>query len=499
MASVYREYIDKYPDLSTAELAEKIQKSGKVNAKLPSIKRRIRATRSKMRPAEKSPQKEIIAEAIDRDSRNGDHYRIDWDTEAYVFSLDQGKRFIRLPFNVVQSVYEWYSNPNALTVRECVKKLWTAYRVEIKQNHFMRVKNVLGLVHASLPFAPHMYKHHAEHELQAQYVEICEAKLETKIRAQEGAHWHKRYVEEKKKTVSVEMFLERVKEHLIEYSHSPQQLIGDVFDEKVEPCAMVLVLSDWHVGKVVDREFAQYNKEIFWKYIQTLKRCVIEELSTRTRPISSFYVVTSGDLIDGVLGNMHPEQGLNQDLHGAQQVVVAANALCDVVSCVRAYLPEHTDIQVHSVYGNHDRTSSSNKKDPRRFAGQMLFELAKEQSCKGVDWKSHEGVVGRFRVMDTDVYLRHGDIGPTDFGNVIASRKRPGASYHLSISGHRHHLAVREHLNTVHVQCGSFPARDDFAVDHLGVGSRPSQVMIEIRRDGPRPVIWMPLDEYEWE
>jgi len=68
---------------------------------------------------------------------------------------------------------------------------------------------------------------------------------------------------------------------------------------------------DWHVGKRVDLKHHTYNYSIFRTRLQRLKEEIREHFRAHTRPIRRFYICDMGDTSDGVMGNMHPEQGVH--------------------------------------------------------------------------------------------------------------------------------------------------------------------------------------------
>lgn len=498
---IYENYVRSYPDLENKELAKIIEESGEVNAKLKSIKGRIRATKAKLdrddptwreQPNEDPPDEEgedVQAESVQNPGRDGDTYHMDEESREYVFSFTNG-RVIRLPFAVMQSVFEWYTKPRALQIRQTVRRLYRKYEIEITENDFRRLKLPLGLTKSSLPFAPHMYKEYSEEVLEARYLEVCESKLETKIRESESKHWYKKFEEEKKKTLSTEMFFERISEEL------PRLKIPDINpiprDGSLSPTDILLVLSDWHVGKKVEREFNQYNLDVYYEYLEELRRQIKDHFTANTRPVDNLYICSVGDLVDGVSGDMHPQQDRNQDIHGAKQVLHAGTGLSTIASFCSNLLPD-ASTRVEYISGNHDRVSKNRKGDPSRVAGEAVFYMARETCDADVEWNLHEQVVGEFRAGNTQVFLTHGDRSPKNFRKVIYARQDKDAKYYLVVSGHLHHLKIMEDLNMLLVQGGSLPGKSDYSVDQLGTGARASQAMLEIRKDGPRPLIWLPL------
>lgn len=471
--SVYEEYVKKYPNMPTSDLAEKIKGDGhKQGTQLNSIRRGIRRNRSKI--------------DIQDVREDGDRYEVVDDT--YKFYIG-GHLKHEWPMEAVTKAYEWYTNPNAMTVRETCHQLFENFGVEVSEPDFKRIKKTMGLVKACEPVPPHMYQE--LDGLNDHILEVMESKIATKKRASESKHFRKRFEELKEREISAEMFVDRVVESVEELQ--PPEVTPVEFDDTIEPSDLVIHLADWHAGLCIEHPHAEYSKDIFWDRIEQVKSEVRKYLHLNRQPVENVYIVGVGDFMDGPLGNMHADQSIHQDLYGDEQCVVAAQALADLTQYVDRLTDAPTHVKVRP--GNHDRVSSSRKEDPHRMAAKLMFELAKAYcSSDGITWEFFYEAVGEFVIRNTKVLLIHGDQTPKNHRDIVHSHRCSDAENYLILMGHTHHLKIREDLDIMLVVGGSLPGATKYSVDKLGKGARPSQSILRIDDSGPRPLWWLPLD-----
>lgn len=513
--SVYKKYVREYPDLDNGDLADKIEASGEVDGSRASILRGIRWARQQMRDEESPPEQEGEEPTYTGDvppnppefvvdERNGDTYHIDHDTRTYIFVFSmQGKNnyhFIRLPFVVVQAIFEWYAKPHGLKIVETIRKVSQVYMIDtLNKRWFRRMKDILSLTHGSLPFAPHMYEEWTENDLETMYGEIAEAKLEVKLRSGADEFWRKKYEEERVKTIQVEAFMERIEESLEVIDTGPVEPVEQ--SNQLDPCDLVVVLSDFHVGLAFENDKNKYNFEVFKRRKKRLKEEIADHLASSRRPIDNIIIFVAGDMVDGVMGNMHPEQGQHQDLHGAEQVIHAGFHTADVILFVERLVPGAI-VWVEWTPGNHDRVGASRKEDPKRLAGELTYETAKREYVIShgrqdvqTHWNFHDNIVESRMARKTCLLMTHGDRSPKKLRDAVFSHRHPDARYYVYVMGHLHHMEVVEDMDSFLVIGGSMPGTTDYAKKQLGRGARASQCMFEIRDNGPRPVIWLPVDE----
>lgn len=466
--SVYAQYVKQNPNMQTEDLANLILAQEKLSVEKSTVKRAIRRYRNKL--------------DITGSGRRGDNYTLEdgqyiFDFDGYVWDM---------PLEEVAAICRWYPDPHGLTKDEVCTRLRNFFERDITPDFLDRVLRCIGLTKKSNPLAPHILDEWDEEQISDYYLQIKREKVELANVGKEASQWKKLYEEQVKLDLQTEAFLSRLAESV---QNDPPEFQKRKIDSSLESTSVVLMLSDWHVGKTVNLPTNKFNKDIFQDRIALLIQEIEEHFRSNTRPIDEFHVVILGDMVDGPMGNMHDGQWVGQDLHHTEQVAWCAKALAYVLDAVSAIL--EVKISVHSVGGNHGRVSANRKDDELRFADQMMYVLAKEMTCADVDWHREDEVVGQFMIYDTKILLTHGErIGKE---KDLAWIHRANSNHFVVCTGHLH--APRWELtdNDVYLaRGGSACGTDEFATRY-GKGCRPAQVMFEVRKNGPRNFIDLPM------
>lgn len=126
----------------------------------------------------------------------------------------------------------------------------------------------------------------------------------------------------------------------------------------------VLLLSDTHIGKVVDPGqtlyFGSYNFQIFLERLKHLETRIISILREHTNTdINKLVVAMLGDMVDGALA--HSAEAATQATRFAQ-VYMGAHAIAQFLRNLSAYVPA---IEVVTCVGNHGRWGISTRCRPK--------------------------------------------------------------------------------------------------------------------------------------
>jgi hypothetical protein len=254
--------------------------------------------------------------------------------------------------------------------------------------------------------------------------------------------------------------------------------------KNIEPYTPIFVFSDWHVGQRVELLRATYNRDIFRKRIDSLKREIAEYLKLYSRPMDRAIIAVTGDIIDGPMGNMRAGHQAEQDVLYDKQVKLASTVLAEMVCSVATSVGVPVD--VHCIPGNHGRGTASAKEDTQRVPEMCMYHLAEAYSGDLATWTISDQIIHEFRVYDTQVLMAHGERIPRDIDKVIYAMMDKTCSNHLLINGHFHHDLTKDSHKGMGVQSGSIVGDTSFGLHQLGVGARPSQRVIEVRRRGPQ-------------
>jgi predicted phosphodiesterase len=144
-------------------------------------------------------------------------------------------------------------------------------------------------------------------------------------------------------------------------------------------------------------------------------------------------------------------------------------------------------ITVHAVAGNHGRAGGHASEDPKRLPELLLYRLCEEMTGQiDVVWDRSTDIIHQWRVYMCQILQTHGDRAPKDLDKVLRAMLDKRAESHLLIRGHRHSLEVVESHDGMGWQSGSLMGDTEYGLHQLCLGARPSQSIIEVRRDGPR-------------
>lgn len=427
-----------------------------------------------------------------RSPHDGVEAVMDFDRRQYRFDFE-GEPVFDVPFDDVQRWVQWYTNAGAgLTRAEVCRRSARELDRPLTTSYFTQIKKSLDVTKKSTPHAPHLFVERSVDELVDGWREQDEALVEEKYQAREVGHLRRSFEKLSAKLSQYDDFVRGVVEAA---ELSEPRIAAPTLPERaggVESYTPILHLSDWHVGKQVDRPENVFDVDVAWDRIGVLCRRLADHLRAYRRPIDEFVIAVTGDMIDGPLGDMHPQQWRGQDLHGRRQCVEAADLLASVVGFADDLVD--APVCVHAVAGNHGRARKSRKDDPFRLPELLTYEIAKASTTSDtVSWNIHTGKIGRTTVRNTSVILAHGDWTPR---KVDAWGATYSGETLLALTGHSHseqrEFFRQQHF--VHQTGGCLPGVDDFHAEKIGKHVRPAQGMVHVYDHGPTPGEFFYLD-----
>jgi predicted phosphodiesterase len=407
-----------------------------------------------------------------------------YDEEAYTFTI-KGTSFTA-DVDEVQKWVRWYVAGGGNLTQRAVSRMALQVDERILTRDFIRrIFKVLGIDKGSPGFAPHMLLKHTPEELAKLHFAMAQADAEAAIHASEIEEYKKRYREEVKRRAQGEAMLERIIEHMPSMSISVH-VKASKFDDRLEPYTPIVMLSDWHVGALVRVGSHRYDHGVYRRRLLMLRDELSDHFAAYRRPLDELRVAICGDMIDGPIGTMRPGQQAEQDLYYEDQVEAAVAGMAEVIAHLRGLVGD-VGITVHAVAGNHGRAGGHASEDPRRLPEMLTYRICEEMT-KPLDvvWDASSEIIHEWRVYDTQVLQTHGDRAPRGIDKVLRAMLDKSARHHLLLRGHRHSLEVVESHDGMGVQCGSMIGDTEYGLHQLGLGARPSQSIIEVRRDGPR-------------
>jgi len=152
-------------------------------------------------------------------------------------------------------------------------------------------------------------------------------------------------------------------------------------DNDLDEEDVVILLSDWHIGEVVDPEVVgylnEYNEEIAAERLETIISKVIE-LTNLHRNISNIrriHIACLGDMVSG--NNLHDELDKTNSLNIADQVLYTATLLTNIILELSKHFEE---IVFYGVPGNHGRTTKKKEfKDPSSSYDYLAYKITERE------------------------------------------------------------------------------------------------------------------------
>lgn len=246
---------------------------------------------------------------------------------------------------------------------------------------------------------------------------------------------------------------------------------------------LIAVMSDWHIGALVDTDINKYNYEIAERrinqYINEIYNLAIE------KNVSRIDVVYMGDLIEHLY--MRPSQAYNVEFPVSVQMVKGAR----LINKVLFELSKHWIVSYTGFSGNHDRLDGDKNKV---VYGDNAMVVANEIVSEFINTSNIENLIYRptgkysnslINVNGKNIKFVHGDKERKNDQTKLAKHsEKDGVHYDAIVYGHFHHyLALEVGYKKWEIRCGSIKGSDEYS-DNLGVSSSPSQLAIVVYEDG---------------
>ena len=286
---------------------------------------------------------------------------------------------------------------------------------------------------------------------------------------------------EKRENQHVLKELNKVKREVIDYTLIAEQIKNafenyDWSDFKFEyeelyngEKAMIVCLSDLHIGALVDTDINKYNYEVAKERMNKYLSRVIEEV--KANDVSNVYLVNLGDSIENPY--MH-NLSYSCEFTMAEQIVRAS----DIIIKFIIGLSKHVNVSFSGIAGNHDRFHEDKNKGldgdhavkAINYAVSTFIENSNIERVEYVQAKEYEH---SFIVNGLNIKAVHGDLDGINDINLIAKHSSlDNTSYSIIVMGHYHHHSVKEQgLNKTVVGFGSLKGADDYGAKNRRISS----------------------------
>lgn len=298
--------------------------------------------------------------------------------------------------------------------------------------------------------------------------EIKKEKLEVeklKIQYQDQKREYKNYLR-------ADARFEHLKQEMVKaIKKSNNIFMDDYIDcrEEKYTCAS-LMLSDWHVGLMIDDELNRFNNEVMVERVQELRDKVIRYCKKNN--VYQLNIELLGDLCQGYL---HIGSKVFNEEDVISQTMRVGSVLAEFINDLASYIPE---INVYSCVGNHGRCSANIKESLQveNFERLIVWHLQTKLQNPNVKVKDCDVDIITYKNMnDVSIVAAHGNLDKPNqvVDNFIKMYRYIPDDFHL---GHTHYYQENDEYDINVVVNGTISGMDQFAKS-IRKTSLPCQVL----------------------
>lgn len=245
---------------------------------------------------------------------------------------------------------------------------------------------------------------------------------------------------------------------------------------------LIAVISDWHIGAVVEVDGNTYNLKVAQRRIDQYIEQILE--LARNKDVKQIDVVYLGDMLEHAY--MRNSQAYHAEFPVARQMAIGGRLIIELLRT----LSEEYYVTYQGISGNHDRMNGDKNANIDGDTGMVvvneMVELFVESAgIPNLQYVQAKDFSATIRVNGKLFKFVHGDLEKRDDkGKIHDHSSRDKVIYDAIVYGHFHHyFALEVGVDRWEIRCGSTKGSDDYS-ERLGVGSAPSQLAILVERDG---------------
>lgn len=246
---------------------------------------------------------------------------------------------------------------------------------------------------------------------------------------------------------------------------------------------MILCLTDWHIGALVDVEGNKYSYDIAKQRIDDTVKQAIQ--IANERKVYRIDVVYMGDILEHAY--MRDAQAYSAEFPVSRQMALGGRLMIEVLyKLSRRFFTSYRGFS-----GNHDRFNKDKNGNIDGDTGmvvvndmvKLFIENANIENLVYADCGNYEAKL--INVNGRNFKFVHGDLEKRDDFKKLAKKSFDDKiQYDAIVYGHFHHFMVLEvGVDRLEVRVGSTKGSDDYS-EKLGLGSAPSQAVILVDKSG---------------
>ena len=241
----------------------------------------------------------------------------------------------------------------------------------------------------------------------------------------------------------------------------------------------VLMTSDWHIGANFKNYFAEYSIDIAKKRIKELTEKTVEYCLANN--VSTLHVELLGDSLDG---SIHTSARIESEEDVISELMIYCEVLSEMINELSIFIPY---IKVHSVIGNHTRTTPNKKESITKENFERLVPFYLKARLTAIDNieitnSSIDDTIDVYEVKGQTIFCVHGDLDSPQnaVSKLSAMLKVFPDEVHM---GHYHKHFEMDNYDMETVVNGSLKGTDNYAKEKRLSGS-PMQKLMIYNEDG---------------
>ena len=236
----------------------------------------------------------------------------------------------------------------------------------------------------------------------------------------------------------------------------------------------VLMTSDWHIGANFKNYFAEYSVDIAKKRIKELTEKTVEYCLANN--VSTLHIELLGDSLDGAI---HTSARIESEEDVISELMIYCEVLSEMINELSIFIPY---IKVHSVIGNHARTTPNKKESITKENFERLVPFYLKARLAAIDNveitnSSIDDTIDVYEVKGQTIFCVHGDLDSPQnaVSKLSAMLKIFPDEVHM---GHYHKHFEMDNYDMETVVNGSLKGTDNYAKEKRLSGSPMQKLMI---------------------
>ena len=309
----------------------------------------------------------------------------------------------------------------------------------------------------------------------------------------ENQHYLREINKGKRELIDYALFLETIENAFTQHDFTDVQLeYQDVNILHGGKKKMVVSLSDFHIGSLVETKVNTYNFNIAVARISKFASAIINKAIEEE--ITDIYVMNLGDVIEQTY--MRFAQGYETEFAFAEQIVKASDL---IIKFLMFLAKQGFNITYAGIAGNHDRVFEKDKNIDGDHAvkaiNYTINMFVTNAGIQNIKYEQAEDYQHSFDINGLRFLALHGDLDSKNDQNLVAK--------HSSLFDEGYDVIIMGHFHTVQVLqvgdgkwicvSGSLKGADNYSINKLRKNSPPSQSMYIVDEKGELEVKWVNL------